>query len=184
MGSLSKSKIMACRQCPKRLWLEIHRPELQEYSEGADSAFATGRAVGEIARKLYDAKGRGTTIHIEEEGGTAPAIARTRELLAFRRPIFEAGFEAKGGKVFADVLIPSRKGGEPMWRMIEVKSTSSVHEHHREDVAIQAYVARKAGVRLSSVAVSHIDTGWVYPGDGRYDGLLAMEDLTQDALGR
>ncbi|MFL5260744.1 MAG: DUF2779 domain-containing protein, partial [Hyphomicrobiales bacterium] len=44
--------------------------------------------------------------------------------------------------------------------------------------------ARKAGVRLSSVAVSHIDTGWVYPGDGRYDGLLAMEDLTQDALGR
>src|SRR4051794_36866475 len=108
MQSLSKSKIMACRQCPKRLWLEIHRPELQEYSDGAEAAFAAGRAVGEIARKLYDAKGRGTTIDIEKEGGTAPAIARTRELIAFRRPIFEAGFEAKGAKAFADVLIASR----------------------------------------------------------------------------
>ena len=26
--TLSKSKLMAHRQCPKRLWLQIHRPEL------------------------------------------------------------------------------------------------------------------------------------------------------------
>jgi hypothetical protein len=30
MRPLSKSKLMAFRQCPKRLWLEVHRPELRE----------------------------------------------------------------------------------------------------------------------------------------------------------
>lgn len=25
---LSKSKLMAFRQCPKRLWLDVHRPDL------------------------------------------------------------------------------------------------------------------------------------------------------------
>jgi hypothetical protein len=33
MPMLSKSKLMSGRQCAKRLWLEIHRPELR-----ADSA--------------------------------------------------------------------------------------------------------------------------------------------------
>ena len=30
MRTLSKSKLLAFRQCPKRLWLEVHRPELRE----------------------------------------------------------------------------------------------------------------------------------------------------------
>jgi len=32
MRQLSKSKIIAYRQCPKRLWLELHRPELRDDS--------------------------------------------------------------------------------------------------------------------------------------------------------
>jgi hypothetical protein len=30
MRPLSKSKILAFRQCAKRIWLELHRPELRE----------------------------------------------------------------------------------------------------------------------------------------------------------
>jgi hypothetical protein len=47
MRHLSKSKLIAFRQCPKRLWLEVHRPELREDSSGAQAAFQVGYQVGE-----------------------------------------------------------------------------------------------------------------------------------------
>ncbi|GAA0761052.1 hypothetical protein FHS52_001197 [Erythromicrobium ramosum] len=45
---LSKSKITAFEQRPKKLWLATHRPEVAEKDEGAAARFATGNAVGEI----------------------------------------------------------------------------------------------------------------------------------------
>lgn len=46
MHTLSKSRILAYRQRPRRLWLEIHHPELREDSEAAHARFATGHQVG------------------------------------------------------------------------------------------------------------------------------------------
>ena len=34
---LSKSKLIAWRQCPRRLWLEVHKPELREDSAGSEA---------------------------------------------------------------------------------------------------------------------------------------------------
>jgi hypothetical protein len=39
MRALSKSKLMAFRQCPKRLWLEVHHPELREDSAATQKEF-------------------------------------------------------------------------------------------------------------------------------------------------
>src|SRR5690242_8553328 len=50
---LSKSKIISGLQCPKRLYLEIHHPELAEEDTGTEARFATGHAVGEVARQLH-----------------------------------------------------------------------------------------------------------------------------------
>jgi len=183
VSGISKSKLLASLQCAKRFWLEVHHPEMREDSAGATAAFVTGQSVGQIARRLYDPKRRGTIIDVGREGTTA-AIARTRTLLAERKPIFEAGFEAKGGKAFADILMPVLRKGLPMWRMVEVKSSSDVKDYQRNDVAIQTYVARKAGLALSSVAIAHVDTSWVYPGGEMYDGLLVERDLTEEAFGR
>ena len=58
MRPLSKSKIIAFRQCPKRLWLEVHRPDLREDSSAAQAAFQVGYQVGEIARRIYDPEGQ------------------------------------------------------------------------------------------------------------------------------
>jgi hypothetical protein len=43
MRQLSKSKIIAFRQCPKRLWLEIRRPEPQKDSKATDEVSQFGR---------------------------------------------------------------------------------------------------------------------------------------------
>ena len=60
MRSLSKSKIIAYRQCPKRLWLEIHRPELRDDS-AFEMVFRIGNQVGDVrrGRSLIQGIGRG-----------------------------------------------------------------------------------------------------------------------------
>ena len=180
--NLSKSKLIAFRQCSKRLWLQLHRPDLQNYSSSVEARFAAGEQVGAIARQLYDPEGRGVTIDLARDG-VPGALARTATLLPERRPIFEAGFAADGALAFADVLLPSQRSSDG-WRMVEVKSSASVKPHYLADVAIQAFAARGAGVVIESVALAHIDSSWTYPGDGDYAGLLAEKDLTEVALGR
>ena len=181
MRNLSKSKLMAFRQCEKRLWLEIHRPDLRQDSEATKANFREGHRVGEIARQLYDPEGAGQLIDAQSEG-YAGALARSIELLGSAKPIFEAGFAAKGALAFADVMLPADQSGRRAWRMIEVKSSTSVKDYHREDVAIQAFVARSAGVPLEAIALAHIDSSWTYPGGGDYRGLLREQDLTAEAF--
>ena len=182
MHTLSKSNLLSFRQCPKRLWLEVHGRHLMG-AAGADTAFTAGRSVGKVTRELYDPAGLGQLVDVGVLGVEA-AIERTRELLASGRPVFEAGFAAEGASAFADVLLPVTEAGRLRWRLVEVKSSASVKDYHRDDAAIQAYVVREAGVPLESVAVATVNTNFVYLGDGQYEGLLVEEDVTDETLDR
>ena len=133
MRNLSKSKILAYRQCPKRLWLEIHKPELRDDS-ASEVVFAIGNQVGEVARQVFDPHGNGTFIDIDALGH-AEAISQSATLLAEGAgPVFEAGLTASGALAYADVMLPDRSDGTLRWRMIEVKSSTSVKEIGRAHV--------------------------------------------------
>ena len=183
MRTLSKSKLLAYRQCPKRLWLEVHCPKLREDSAATQASFAVGHQVGDIARRLYDPKGMGVLIDPQADGFDA-AFARTQELLQSAQPIFEACLRAEGALALADVMLPVRKGGKLAWRMVEVKSSTSVKDYHRDDAAVQSFVARSSGVPLTKIALAHIDSNWVYPGNEDYKGLLLENDLTDEVFDR
>ncbi len=183
MSALSKSKILAYRQCPRRLWLEVNQPDACADSSDTLSRFRHGHLVGEQARQIYDPHNRGTLIDIEALG-IQGALERTQELLAERRPIFEAGFTAGGALAFGDVLLPVRKGDQRLWRLLEVKSSTSVKDYQRDDAAIQSWIARQAGLPLAGISVAYIDNTWTYAGDGDYSGLLKTEDLTAEARAR
>ena len=183
MRTLSKSKLLAFRQCPKRLWLEVHRPELRQDSASTESSYKVGHQVGDLARSLYDPEGKGFVFDPKTEK-LATIFARTAELMGSAQPIFEAGFSAGGALSLADVMLPVRKSGKQAWRMVEVKSSTSVKDYHRDDAAVQAFVSRSAGVPLASIALAHIDSTWVYPGREDYQGLLVEHDLTTEAFGR
>jgi hypothetical protein len=79
--ALSKSKLLAYRQCPKRLWLELHRQDLRQDSAAAQASFTVGHQVGDIARRLYDPKGSGQRYYHPSQQGSwsikkvLPAIA-------------------------------------------------------------------------------------------------------------
>jgi hypothetical protein len=181
MRSLSKSKIIAYRQCPKRFWLEIHRPELRDDSASA-MVFQIGHQVGDVARSIYDPEGRGVLIDIEALGH-GEALARSAVLLRdSQTPVFEAGMVAGGALAYADVMLPNISDGTLRWKMIEVKSSTGVKDYHRDDIAVQTFIATSAGVRLSSVSLAHVDSTFVYQGD--YQGLLKEVDLTDEAFSR
>jgi hypothetical protein len=176
---LSKSKLTTFEQCGKRLWLQVHRPELAEVDEGAESRFATGQFVGAEACRQSAARHGGAGVMIEADRGFGQAITDTRALIdaGYAAPIFEATFEHDGVLVRCDVMEPDGQGG---WHTAEVKSSGSAKDYHRGDLATQLWVAREAGVRISSAAIRHIDTGFVLVREDEYDGLFADTDLTDD----
>lgn len=183
MRPLSKSKLLAFRQCPKKLWLELHGPTPPKPDAQTQARFDDGHEVGRIAQNLYDLKGKGVLFDPGKQGYDE-VVTRTGTLIDSSQPLFEAGFSTGGARAYVDVMLPLRRNGQKVWRMVEVKSTTSVKETHRDDIAIQAYIARASGVRLHSTAVAHLDGNWVYPGGGDYQGLLIEVDLTDEAFSR
>lgn len=180
---LSKSKLLSYLQCPKRLWLEVHKPELRDDSRATEASYQIGHQVGAIARTLYDPDRRGTIIDAQSEGYDQ-ALARSTDLLNSNAPIFEAGFATDNAIAFADVMVPVGNAEQRAWRMVEVKSAASVKDYYLNDAALQAHIARRAGVNLDSIAIAHIDTSWVYPGNNDYRGLLTEVDLTAETQSR
>lgn len=166
---LSKSKIMAGLQCPKRLWLQTHRPDLAQ--DNNQQAYAAGNELGEAARRLYP-DGR----LIEHVFDIPKALAATRAALAEqpRTPLFEAAFQYEGVVVRVDLLFKDTDG----LRLVEVKSTTSVKPLHITDSAIQTWVLENAGYRVRQVELAHVNNSFVYQGDGNYMGLLTHADIT------
>lgn len=167
---LSKSKITAFEQCPKRLWLATHRPELAEQDEGAEARFATGNDVGAIACALHPGG-----FMVDAPNLTA-ALATTASLITGGHPgpIFESTFEHDGVLVRVDVLEKLDGGG---WAAAEVKSSGSVKDYHRGDLATQVWVMREAGINLQRASIRYIDTSFVLTREGDYRGLFTDADL-------
>lgn len=178
MRRLTKSNLTAFRQCPKRLWFEVYRRNDVVNAPDAKRRMAEGDKVGEIARTNFVPNGDGRLIDIKAQG-VDEAIRKTADILIDRRPIFEAGFEANGARCFVDILLPSGNDDGPEWRIVEVKSSTKLKPYHLEDASIQAYIAAKSGIELSSIGVAHVDSGWTYQGDENYQGLLTDVDITE-----
>jgi hypothetical protein len=58
MRTLSKSKLLAYRECPKRLWLEVHCPKLREDSAATQASFAVGHQVATTRGNCMIPRGR------------------------------------------------------------------------------------------------------------------------------
>jgi hypothetical protein len=97
-------------------------------------------------------------------------------------PIFEAGFVGGNVLAFADVMLPSQT--KNAWQMIEVKSSTSVKNYHKDDVAIQTFAARSSGIEIEKVFIAHIDSSWTYSGDKNYLGLLKVHDISDESFSR
>jgi predicted RecB family nuclease len=170
---LSKSRVMAGLQCHKLLWWMVHEPTAPELQPDdlAQATMDRGSRVGELARTYVPG---GLVIDLPYNA-YEERITLTRQALEDGAPaIYEASFRGGGVFVAVDILKREDRG----FRLIEVKSTSSVKDHHISDVAVQAYVLRQNGLDLTGTEVMHLNRECAYPD---LSTLFVRSDVTEAA---
>lgn len=183
---LSKSKCVSGLQCLKRLFLEVHHPQLATPRDLATQAILDmGSEIGAVARRRFPG---GVLVEAGYRQREA-ALARTAELL--KDPtvpaIFEGAFLHDGVLIRVDVLERVRPASDGLdrWRLIEVKSSTKIKEVHLDDLAVQSHVLQGVGLSVDAVCLLHINTGYVYEqGDVDLDRLFVMHDLSEMVLAR
>jgi predicted RecB family nuclease len=170
---LSKYDILTGLRCPKALWWLIHEPDAPELT--ADSVlldrFDQGCHVGALARKHVP----GGILVGQQFEALVERVARTREAMRNGEAVlYEAAFNADGAFVQVDILERLPEG----WRLIEVKSSTSVASRHIADAAVQLCVLRRAGLDVRRVEVMHLNKACYFP---ELDDLFVRADVTADA---
>ena len=178
MKRLSKSRYISGKQCHLKLWYDCDRRDLKsEITDAQQAIFDTGHAVGILACERFPG---GVLV---EQDYTQPdaALAKTHQLLAKPMPaIFEAAFLHDNVLIRADIL---QRLGSGDWVLQEVKSSTGVKETHYDDVAVQHYVLKGAGIDISSCGIVTLNRDYIYDGITLdLDNLFTFHDLTEDAV--
>jgi hypothetical protein len=126
-----------------------------------------GTEVGLLSRQRYPG---GVLIDLPHDR-MQDKIDATRAALAAGAPaIFEASFREDGVFVAVDVLERLPRG----FRVIEVKSSTSVKEAHVPDVAVQVHVLRRAGLDVREAVLLHLNKAYRHRGP---ESLFVAEDV-------
>ena len=182
---LSKSKFISGWQCPKRLYYEIHRPELKdEPSAGARARMDMGNIVGEFARQLNNCE--------IEFNHTAPfpvLVSETEKFLENPKLACaaEASFCEDNVRIMVDVLKKVKKG----LAAIEVKASTRIKDYHLWDLAVQVYVLKYAGYDVANAGLLLLNGDYIYDGKTlvlgelfKYHELLPEVENMQDEVKR
>jgi len=115
-----------------------------------------GTEIGRKAHLLFP----GGALIDEEPWRHTRAVERTTTVMADESvpAIFEAAFEYDGIRIRVDVLEPLGNG---TWGLRDVKSSTRPKDYHFDDIALQLYVLKGAGVVVSSVELVHVNTAYV-----------------------
>ncbi len=170
---LSKSRVLAGLQCHKLLWWMVHEPSAPELQPDAatQAVMDRGTRVGELARSQFP---DGVLIDLPHDA-YSERFARTNEALQNGAPaVYEASFQAAGVFTAVDILKREDRG----FRLIEVKSTTSVKDHHIPDVAVQAHVLRQNGLDIVGTELMHLNRDCAYPD---LSNLFVRSDVTEAA---
>jgi hypothetical protein len=171
---LSKSRFVAGSQCHKLLWLKVHEPLAEELQPDKvlQDLFDQGAQVGALARDEFPG---GVLIDLPHGEYAARIEATQAAIESGAAAIYEASFAADDVFVAVDVLV--REGDA--WRLIEVKSSSSLKDEHLLDAAIQLHVLQRCGLDVRAVEIMHLNKEFRHPAQGE---LFAREDVTSQVL--
>lgn len=157
MASLSKTNYILFRECPKNAWIKIHKPELyfsSELTAFERSIIETGNEVDLLARGLFPA---------------SPAGGPTAE--------FQNKFEKDGYIAITDILKEDNEGVD----IYEVKATNEVDKKtHLYDLAFQAIVLEKCGLRVKRANIIHLNKDYRRKGKLDLVKLFTIKDLTDE----
>jgi predicted RecB family nuclease len=167
---LSKSRFTSGLQCHRQLWWRVHEPAAPELtpSPALQAIYDQGTHVGRAARAYVP---NGTLIDLPYNDYDGKLTA-TQQALATNTPaIYEASFSADDVFAAVDILQRERNG----WRVVEVKSSTSVKPQHIPDAAIQVHVLRRAGLNVTGADVMVLNRECTFPD---LSNLFIREDVT------
>ena len=169
--ALSKSAFLRGVQCPKSLYLYVHHPELRDpIDESREAVFASGHEVGLAARGRFPGGVLASAVPFHAE----QAIRRTADLIREgAQVLYEPAFEHNGVFAVSDILV--RDGRR--WAFYEVKAHTEVKEEDLQDVALQAWVLRGAGIDLAETAVLYLNKEYVREGDLDLEALFVAQSV-------
>ena len=169
--NLSKSKYVRGLQCPKMLWMDKYKPEMAEQNPALEGIFATGNEVGDLARRYF-----GEYDLVDFDLGIDSMLRQTQEFINNgSRNIAEASFYVDNLFCSVDILHKNPYG----WDIVEVKSSTAVHDVYLDDMAFQLYVLTKAGLNITGVYNMHLNSNYVRYGDLDLHQLFVLEDCTE-----
>ncbi len=167
---LSKSRFTAGLQCHRLLWWRVHEPDAPELvpDPQQQALFDQGTRVGELARTYVPG---GVLVDLPHDRLAEKVAATQAALAAGASTVYEASFHA--GDVFAAVDILERSGDAVT--LVEVKSSTELKPEHVPDIAVQAWVLERAGLRVERAELMHLNRGCAYPD---LADLFARDDVT------
>lgn len=172
MKVLSKSKFISGVQCPKKLWLELFRPDLKpELDDSTQRLFSLGHRIGELAWLKFPG---GKDASPETYDQLSVSLENTKNWLKEgETTIYEASFSAENAFCMLDIL--HRKGDE-LWA-IEVKNSTQVKEYHLMDAAMQYWTMSRSGYTPDKFFLMHLNNQYVKNGEITAD-IFTLSDIT------
>lgn len=168
---------MMGHQCPKRLWLNKHRPELKPDTPPSQQIiFQRGIEVGLLAKDLFP---NGTDASPIDHFHFQDAVVKTLELIeGGEEIIYEAAFQHDGVLAVLDILV--KKNGK--WFAYEVKSSTEVKDTFLADAALQFYVINNSGLSIEDIFIVHINTEYERMGQIDVSNLFTTVSVRKEVL--
>lgn len=176
--SLSKESFLRGLQCLKSLYLDKTNPALRDKRDAEQQeVLNVGADVGLLAQGLFpggvEIPFDGLTL-IQQLDMTRDAIARGTDI------VYEAAAEFDNVFIKADILRKTDQG----WELYEVKATTQVKPHHLDDLAIQLYVLKGAGIPICKTNIVHLNNQYVRQGALNVQELFTISDVTTIVFSR
>lgn len=169
---ISKSKYLLYKQCAKAGWLNVNEPGLVNDD---NSRMSSGNEVGKVARNLFP----GGELIVSHKKSLSEMIQKTKELIVSGATIiYEAAFESQNGIAVVDILVRE----ENIWKLYEVKSSTSVKDRHIYDVAYQYLVLSECALKIESTNVVTVNNKYERQEELDVYELFNIEDVTKQVI--
>ena len=180
---LSKSKYCAFLECPKKLWLRVNKPELEEISDDDRERMKNGNAIGDLAMSYFGDFTEVTTLKDDGRLDLGAMIEKTDALIKSGcNVICEASFSYNGSYCAVDILKKEDDG----YSIYEVKSSKvkdksseekKALEKYSNDIAYQKYVLEKSGIKVVGTYLVRISHDYVFDGELDIHSFFKVDDV-------
>ncbi|WP_148289898.1 hypothetical protein [Ideonella sp. B508-1] len=176
---LDDTDLRRWRACTRRFWLQRHTPARPHPVAEPPEAHVVQGPAPDVALRASFPAGKWLPAP-STPADWAHAQEQTHIALAEATPDAE-GWALFGACLASDDGARARidlvTRGPHGWRLFKLRYATVGTEADVDTVALWAHVAARCGLRVQTVGLLLVDTGFIYPGHGCYAGLLREVDL-------